>query len=427
MAAQHPPPARPADSPDPDYAEFPHWRRNRYALPVTGFFQALGFTMSSPFLPLILREMGVVNNLETWVGYLVGIYFTISLVLATFWGGIADHYGRRLMVLRTSLGMGALYLLLPFAPSLPWFLLVFLLLGTTNGVIPACQGLMATSTPPRMLSSSLSMLQTGALLGGMLGPPLGALLAGWAPAYRDLYWVAAAFTLTGGFVALFFTREHFVRPPGRLELHPLRDLATVLRVPGIPALFFVYFTYMLTYNGSVPVVSVHILHLLEATGVRDSGSVNLWVGVVSLVLPVGSALAAPLWGRLLDRLGPARALPFTIALGAIGVAGVAAAYDPLTLGLARAVLGVLAVGIGPAAISLVRGRAPRGMESRVLANLTSAGMIGMGGGPLLAGMIGPLLGLRAYFLLNAALLLLGFFIWRAARRANPPGAGAGQG
>jgi MFS family permease len=167
------------------------------------------------------------------------------------------------------------------------------------------------------------------------------------------------------------------------------------------------------------VVSVHILHLLDAAGTKDARTVNLWVGAVSLVLPVGSALAAPLWGRLLDRLGPSRALPFSIALGALGVVGVAAAYDPLSLAVSRFVLGLLAIGIGPAAISLVRGRAPAGMESRVLAYLTSSGMIGMGGGPLLAGQIGPLLGLRAYFLCNAALIVLGFYFWRRARRVQP--------
>jgi DHA1 family multidrug resistance protein-like MFS transporter len=401
-------------------SEYPYWRHNRYALPISAFFQSIGFGLSNPFLPLVLREMGVVDNLETWVGYLIGIYFTLSFTLTPVWGAVADHYGRKLMVLRTSLGMGLVYALLPFMPSLPWFLFAFLLLATTNGLIPACQALMATTTPGRLLPSSLALLQTGALVGGTLGPALGAVLAGWLPAYRDLFWAASGFTLLAGTVALLFARERFTRPEGALELHPVRDLGTVLRLPGVPALLAIYLTYQLTYNGSVPVVSVFTLHLLEDAGVTDTGRINTWVGAVSVALPVGSALAVPVWGRLLDRFGPGRLLPLCLGAGAAGVLLQAAVFTTWQLAAARLVLGLLAVGIGPAAIALIRGRAPAGMESRVLAYLTGCGMIGMGAGPFLAGQIGPLLGLRAYFLLNCALVLLGLFLWRRANAVRPP-------
>jgi MFS family permease len=361
----------------------------------------------------------VVSNLETWVGYLVGLYFTLSFSLTPVWGAVADHYGRKLMVLRTSIGMGLIYLLMPFTTSLYWFLLAFLLLGTTNGLIPSCQALMATTTPPRQLASSLALLQTGALIGGTLGPVFGAVLAGWLPAYRDLFWMAGGFTLAAGLVALVFAREDFVRPRGKLELHPLRDLTTVLRLPGVPALLAIYLTYQLTYNGSVPVVSVYTLHLLEAEGMRDAHQINTWVGAVSVMLPVGSVLAVPLWTRLLDRFGPARLLPVCLGTGAVGVLLLALVFTPLQLAAARGVLGLLAVGIGPATIALVKGRAPAGMESRVLAFMAGCGMIGMGFGPLLAGQIGPWLGLRAYFLLNCLLLLVGLYLWRRASRVAP--------
>lgn len=405
----------------PEPSSHPHARNNRLALPVSAFFQSLGFGLSNPFLPLVLREMGVVNNLETWVGYLVGVYFTISFSLTPVWGAVADHYGRKLMVLRTSIGMGLTYALLPFAPSLYWFLPAFLLLGTTNGLIPSCQALMATTTPPRQLGSALAMLQIGAMVGGTLGPAVGAVLAGWLPAYRDLFWMASGFTLLAGIVALIFAREDFARPQGRLELHPLRDLGTVLRLPGVPALLAIYLTYQLTYNGSVPVVSVYTLHLLEAAGMREAQQINLWVGAVSVMLPVGSVLAVPVWARLLDRFGPARVLPLCLGTGALGVLLLVLVFSPLQLAAARLVLGLLAVGIGPATIALIKGRAPAGMESRVLAFMAGCGMIGMGFGPLLAGQIGPWLGLRTYFALNCLLLLLGLFLWRrASARATTP-------
>ncbi|HEX7926184.1 MAG TPA: MFS transporter, partial [bacterium] len=377
----------------------PYWRNNRFALPVSAFFQSVGFSLSNPFLPLVLREMGVTGNLETWVGYLIGVYFALSFSLTPLWGAVADHYGRKMMVLRTSIGMGLIYALLPFTPSLTWFVIAFLLLATTNGLIPSCQALMATTTPAKMLPSSLALLQTGALVGGTLGPAVGAVLAGWLPAYRDLFWIASGATLTAGLVALVFAREQFERPEGKLELHPVRDVGMMLRLPGIPALLAIFLTYQLTYNGSVPVVSVYTLHLLEAAGMHEAQQINWWVGTISLALPVGSALAVPLWGRLLDRFGPAKLLPLCIGSGAMGVLLLVTVFSPLQLAIARLALGMMAVGIGPAAIALVKGRAPAGMESRVLAVMTGCGMLGMGAGPFLAGVIGPFLGLRAYFLL----------------------------
>lgn len=398
-------------------SEFPYWRHNRFSLPVSAFFQSVGYGLSNPFLPLVLREMGVTTNLETWVGYLIGVYFSVSFLLTPVWGAVADHYGRRLMVLRTSIGMGLIYCILPFTSSLHVFVIAFLLLGTTNGLIPSCQALIATTTPPKLLPSSLALLQTGALIGGTLGPAIGAVLAGWLPAYRDLFWVTSAATLTAGLAALIFSRERFVRPQGRLQLHPVRDMVTVMRLPGIPALMMIFLTYQLTYNGSVPVVSVYTLHLLEAAGMKAPTQINLWVGAVSVALPIGSALAVPLWGRMLDRFGPAKLLPLCLVSGAVGVLLLAAVFTPLQLAVARLVLGILAVGIGPAAIALTKGQAPPGMESRVLALMAGCGMIGMGGGPFVAGLVGPWLGLRAYFLLNCGLVVFGAYLWHRARRA----------
>jgi MFS family permease len=61
------------------------------------------------------------------------------------------------------------------------------------------------------------------------------------------------------------------------------------------------------------------------------------------------------------------------------------------------------------------------MESRVLAYAAAFGSLGIGGGPLLAGYIGPLLGLRAFFALNSVLLLVSFALWLRALGRGAPG------
>jgi MFS transporter, DHA1 family, multidrug resistance protein len=390
---------------------YPFWRRNRFALPFSTFSLTFGWAIANPFLPLILREEGVTQHLETWVGYMMGVYFAISFFLTPVWGVVADHFGRKPMVLRTSLGMGIVFLLLAIAPSIGWFVPIFLLLGTTNGFNPACHALAVTTTPPQRMGSVLSMVQTGALLGGTFGPAVGAVLAGFLPSYRSLYLASGVFSVSAGIVALVLVKERFVRPESPLKFNLVQDARGIARLPNLFALFGLYLVYTLSFNGSVAIASVYTLDMLPSHGVGDAHGTNTWIGAVSMALPIGSALAVPVWGRLLDRFGSPRVLLASLLLGMLAMIPVIVARTPLHLVLARFVFGAFAVGIGPAAITLVKHRSPAGMESRVLAYLTAFGMLGLGVGPFIAGEVGPWLGLRAYFGLNGLMLLACLWAW----------------
>jgi len=416
------PPQKPATAapapPDRDEdLRFPFWRRNRVALALCTFAQAISFGISYPFLPLVLKEMGVAEHPETWVGYLVGAYFTLSFVLTPVWGVVADHFGRKTMVLRTGFGMAAVYLLLPLAPSVGWFIPLFLLMGTTNGLVAAAQALAATTSPPRRMGRVLSLVQSGSLLGGMLGPVLGAALAHFLPHYRYMYWCSAAASGASGLIALVLARERFEAPSARFELHLVQDFRHIVRLPDIAVLFGAFVVYTLTLNGGVPVVSVYTMDLLHRAGAA-AAELPFWLGTVSIALPVGSALAAQAWGRLMDRFGPEAVLTVGLLAGAVTLIPMVLVTTPVQLAGARLLLGMSAIGIGPAGIAMVKARAPAGMDARVLAYLAACGMLGMGVGPFVAGQVGPLLGLRSYFALNAAALFALAVWWLRSRRAT---------
>ena len=55
----------------------------------------------------MLRGLGVERGLETWVGNTVLVFYVVSFVMNPIWGGVADHYGRKIMMLRATLGMGS--------------------------------------------------------------------------------------------------------------------------------------------------------------------------------------------------------------------------------------------------------------------------------------------------------------------------------
>ncbi len=394
----------------PEGEQFPHWRRNMRALAVGTFCNTLGFTVCFPYLALIVQELGVHSHLETWVGGIAGGFFTISFLLAPVWGSFADHFGRKSMVLRAGLGMSIGFALLGFAGTLPWFLPFFVLVGTCNGYVPAAIALVATNTPRRYMGRALTTVQSAALIGTTCGPAVGALLAGRLPIYRDLFWVSCGMSLLAGSVALLFAREDALRPEAPFRLTVLRDTRTILRIPTLWVLLLVSFLFSTAMFGSTTVIA---LYVLEIAGEAPGGGLSLeaWVGVATLALTISSAAAAPLWGRWLDRFEPGRVLALSLLSGMLASWIFPFVQTPLQLTLARLALGACAVGIQPAAVRLIKAWSPVGMDARTLALGTALAMLGNGAAPLLAAVIGPLLGLRAYFACIALLLLGGLLVW----------------
>ncbi|HKI96834.1 MAG TPA: MFS transporter [bacterium] len=399
----------------------PHWRRNMLAMSAAAFSLTTGFGITNPFFPLVLQEMGARGHLETWVGYAMGSYFGLSFVLTPLWGVVADHYGRKLMALRTSLGMASMFVILPLAPSLAWFLVLYALLGTTNGFIPSTNALIVTNTPTARLGRALSLVQTGALAGGAIGPAVGAVIASRLPEYRYLFWVSGGMLGLAGLLTLLLARETHRRPAEPFRLHLLRDLRTIRRIPHIKGLMYLAFLQAFTYLGTAAIISVFVLDLLAAQGIHAGPDVNYWVGAVTLAYTLASALSVPVWGRVLDRFGAPRTLAVSLLGAALASLPTIFVQTPLQLGAARALLGLLAIGIGPALLAIIKSYAPLGMESRVLAYAAAFGSLGIGGGPFIAGEIGPLFGLRTFFALNTVLLLIGFGLWLRALTRGAPG------
>jgi len=60
--------------PDKETREFPYWRRNLRVIPPANLLASLAFGLSWPFLPLMVRGLGVETRLETWVGNMVLVF-----------------------------------------------------------------------------------------------------------------------------------------------------------------------------------------------------------------------------------------------------------------------------------------------------------------------------------------------------------------
>jgi MFS family permease len=121
----------------------------------------------------------------------------------------------------------------------------------------------------------------------------------------------------------------------------------------------------------------------------------------------------------MDQIGPARVLTFCAAAAVITHLPLLVLQTPLQLVLARVAFGLTAAAMPPAIFQLLRIHAPAGMDARAISYASAFQFLAMGLAPFIAGLIGPVLGLRAYFALTIVLMGGGLVLWkRSAKHAK---------
>jgi len=402
---------------DEESRQYPYWRRNLRVLPSANLLCGLGFFLSWPFVPLMVRGLGVRENLETWVGHMLLVFYLVSFVVSPIWGGIADHFGRKLNVMRAMVGMGGAMMLVPFASTPIWFASLFMLISVFNGYTPAGVALLVANTPPKRIGRAVSLAQTGGMLGQTLGPAVGAVLAATIDRQHWLFWISGGLMLSGGLLVGLFVSEVKQLAPGQWRPQWVGSLLQLLAVPRIGLLYMLAFLFSVMWNGSITNITVFMLQLLAAGGV-DPGEEAFWVGAAAVALALSMLVALPLWGRLLDRIGAGRVLAFAAAATVVTHLPLLVLETPLQLVVARIAFGLTAAGMPTAIFALLRVHAPVGMDARAISYASAAQFFAMGLAPFTAGLIGPVLGLRAYFGLTILLMLGGLVLWLRSQRAS---------
>ncbi len=400
-------------APDEDMQRYPYWRRNRFVIAFANFVCGMGFNLVWPFVPLMVRGLGVRENLETWVGYMLMVFYLVSFAVSPIWGGIADHYGRKLMVLRAMIGIGVAMLLMPLAETPLAFAALLMLIAVFNGFTPAGVSLLVANTPPQRIGGVVALAQTGGLVGQALGPAFGAaLIALFEPQHR-LFWISAALMLGGGALvaALVGEVKHLAAGPWRVRwIGGLRDM---LAVPRIGLLYLLNFLFMIMWYGGVTVVTVFVIQILDAQG-ADAAEEAFWVGAAAMAMAVGTVIALPFWGRALDRIGPGRVLVYATIATVVTHLPLLVVETPLQVAITRAAFGLGAAAMPTAIVQLIRIHAPPGTDARAISYSTAFQFFAMGIAPFAAGLIGPVLGLRVYFALTIVAMAAGLWLWQRA-------------
>jgi MFS family permease len=167
---------------------------------------------------------------------------------------------------------------------------------------------------------------------------------------------------------------------------------------------------------AMPFLPLYIREL----GVTDVAAIALWTGIILGATPAVTAISAPLWGRVGDRFGSKvlvlRSLTaFVLTKGAM--AFVTAPWQLLAL---RALLGVFA-GYGALTVSMAARSVPRERMADAIGTVQVAQRLGPAVGPLIGGVLAPLVGLRTTFLIAAAFYVVALLlvaVWYVEPRAD---------
>ncbi|MBN6043528.1 multidrug efflux MFS transporter MdtG [Citrobacter sp. ku-bf4] len=390
-----------------------NWKRNLTVAWLGCFLTGAAFSLVMPFLPLYVEQLGVTGHsaLNMWSGLVFSITFLFSAIASPFWGGLADRKGRKIMLLRSALGMAVVMLLMGLAQNIWQFLVLRALLGLLGGFIPNANALIATQVPRNKSGWALGTLSTGGVSGALLGPLAGGLLADQY-GLRPVFFITASVLLVCFLLTLFFIREQF-QPVSKKEMLHMREVVTSLKNPKLVLSLFVTTLIIQVATGSIaPILTLYVREL--AGNVSNIAFIS---GMIASVPGVAALLSAPRLGKLGDRIGPEKILIVALILSVLLLIPMSFVQSPWQLAVLRFLLGAADGALLPAVQTLLVYNSTNQIAGRIFSYNQSFRDIGNVTGPLMGAAISANYGFRAVFLVTAGVVLFNaFYSWNSLRR-----------
>jgi DHA1 family multidrug resistance protein-like MFS transporter len=393
------------------------WRQTLGVLWLAQVASFSGFSFVFPFLPFYIRELGVPDDrhVSLWVGIIVSSSAVTMALVAPLWGALADRYGRKIMVERSTFAAAVSLALMSLAQS-PWHVLgIRILQGALSGTISAATTMVASVTPGHRVGFSLGLLQTASFIGSSLGPFVGG-YAAEAIGYRKCFLLGAGLLFLAGVLVVLFAREEW--PPAGLRAdrgraRPGPSFWVILAAGGFAVLLVLQMTTQMAHQALGPIFPLYVRDLLGAAGASMDRAPST-TGVLLGIGGVSAALAAVAVGWWADRARPGRLLGIaTLCVGAsLGLHFWIRSLVPLAA--IRFFLGASLGAIQPSLNILIHRLIPRDSHGKAYGLSQSATSIGFALGPSTGGALGAWRGFREPFLFLGILeFLLGLFLlWR---------------
>ena len=356
----------------------------RLALADLAYFTAAGVAIYA--LPLYVT--GPLGSDKAGAGLAFGAFAVTALVLRPVAGRLSDTRGRRPLLVGGAILCAATMFLTAHVDAVALVVVLRMALGVAEAAFfVASLAAVADLAPPSRMGEALSYNSLGLYLGLALGPPLGEVLVEGV-SFTAAWYGAAALSLLAALVVHGIGETRPTRS-GSEEHEPL-----ILWRAVPPALGFL--ASIVAMGGFLAFAALQA----DAVGL-ESTSVPLFLyGIVVVVCRIAFA-------KVPDRLSPLPLGAMALAAIATGMAVTALCQTP-----AGMVVGAIAMALGitfstPAffrAIFATAGPSERGAASGVFSACID---LGVGGGPILLGLVAQACGIPWAFGVAAGVAVLG--------------------
>ena len=283
---------------------------------VTAVLDIVAMGIVIPVLPTLIEQFsgsnaraGVIN------GVFVALWALMQFVASPVIGSLSDRFGRRPVILLSTAGLAADYVLMALAPNLWWLALGRIIAGVTSASFTTVYAYMADITTPENRARGYGLIGAAFSAGFVLGPLLGGVLGGISP--RAPFWTAAAMSGVAFLYGLFVLPESL--PPQRRKAfswhraNPLGALRLLRAHAGLVGLALVNFLLYFAH------------HVFSAVFVLYAGYRFGWSPwQVGLLLALAGALDMLVQGLLVGpcarRFGDRRTMVAGLCGGAVGLA-----------------------------------------------------------------------------------------------------------
>jgi DHA1 family multidrug resistance protein-like MFS transporter len=392
------------------------WRRTFWVVFAANLLSSAGLMSFLPFFPTLLEGLGMqdAHARAVWTGILFGAAPLAAGFSGPLWGSVGDRYGRKLMVVRSLVGLTLFVGLMAWARS-EWELLALRIAqGVFSGYIAPSLTLVSVAAPRARQGAVTSWIQSANALGTIAGPLFGSLFLAQGGA-RTLFGVTALAAGASAVGVAWLAVEGAERraPSGPFSLGTtLRaargDLFALLASPRIRAALVLYALVHFALGATSPQMEF----LVEAVWDGEPARIEALTATLASTLAVASIVATPVWGRLGDHFGAARVLRVACGLAAASLFAHAFVAGFAALFAVRLAFGLVSPGASASAFGLAATETEHERRGAAMGAVFSARCFAVALGSFLGGTLSAALGIRGLFAAAGAGIALGLVVGR---------------
>jgi len=395
----------------------PHdrWKRNQLAVNVSAAFIFSGFTLIMPFVPMYVQMLGVRSQAAAaiWAGIALGISPLVASLAAPVWGHIADRYGLKIMAVRITFALFAIWALTAFAQNVYHLLILRFFLGLFGGFNAFSISLATQLSPQDKVGRVIGTLQAVQISSTAVGPFVGGVLAGWI-GIRHTFLVTSFLCLLSLFLFVFLYQDKETSPSpaaAKPSPEPHEGLASLMHLPDFAVVASLLFLVTTIDRSFAPVIPLFVADY--RTDPLEAARLS---GIILSLAAFAESFAAWYSGKKMTRSEPKRFLLVRLGAGSVICIGIGFAASVMQLTGLRVLLALLAGGTLTVAYTLASRVIPHGHRAAAFGLLSSFGMMGGAVGPLLGG-LSVLINLQTVFFFDGVIYAgLTWVVWRSLHR-----------